>query len=488
MPANRFGDMDPEAFRREAHRLADWIADYLSSSSKFPVLAQVRPGDLRAKLPAEAPHTGESFDAIFNDVERIILPAVTHWNHPGFFAYFAITGSGPGILGEFLSAALNQQAMLWRTSPAATELEEVTLRWLRQLIRLPDDFEGVIYDTASISTLHALAAARERAVPGVREQGMAGRRALGGFRVYCSDQAHSSVDKSVILLGLGQASLRRVPSDESFRLRVDALRSAIDEDRKAGLTPMAVVATVGSTSTTSVDPLHDIAVICAEQGIWLHVDAAYAGVAAMVPGYEGLLDGAASADSLVVNPHKWLFTPFDASVMYCRHMDVLRAAFSLVPEYLKTRESTDVKNLMDTGIQLGRRFRALKLWMVMRYFGADGLRDRIGEHIRLARLFASWVDGSPRFERLAPVPFSVVCFRASPGRLESGPEIDALNERLLELVNNTGEIFLSHTRLNHSFALRLAVGNLHTTEQHVRRAWDLLEAGLIEALRLHSPG
>lgn len=485
MAADRFGDMDPEAFRREAHRLADWIADYLASPSRYPVLAQVRPGDVRRQLPEKAPTTGESFDAIFHDFERIILPAVTHWNHPGFFAYFAITGSGPGILGEFLSAALNQQAMLWRTSPAATELEQVTLGWLRRLLRLPDGFEGVIYDTASISTLHALAAARERAVPGVREHGLAGRRGLGQFRVYCSDQTHSSIDKSVILLGLGHASLRKIPSDDLFQMRVGALRAAIDEDRAAGITPLAVVATVGSTSTTSVDPLHEIAALCSEYGIWLHVDAAYAGVAALAPGHERLLEGATTADSLVVNPHKWLFTPFDASVLYCRHMDLLRAAFSLVPEYLRTTEAPEVTNLMDTGIQLGRRFRALKLWMVMRHFGAEGLGERIAEHMRLARLFASWIDASDRFERLAPVPFSVVCFRALPGSTALAPEIDSLNARLLEFVNRGGEIFLSHTRLDGKFAIRLAIGNLRTTEQHVRRAWNLLQDGLVEALRLH---
>jgi aromatic-L-amino-acid decarboxylase len=486
MPEDRFGDMDPEAFRREAHHLADWVANYLAGSSRYPVLAQVAPGDISGKLPQEAPVAGESFEAIFNDFEKIILPGITHWNHPGFFAYFAITASGPGILAEFLSAALNQQAMLWRTSPSATELEEVALRWLQRLIHLPDEFEGVIYDTASISTLHALAAARERAVPNVRELGMAGRPELPGCRVYCSDQAHSSIDKAVILLGLGQAGLRRIPSDGEFRMRIEDLRAAIDDDRRAGAVAMAVVATVGSTSTTSVDPLREIAAICTERDIWLHVDAAYAGVAAMVPGYEGILDGASRADSLVVNPHKWLFTPFDASVLYCRRMDLLRSAFSLVPEYLKTTEPSGVRNLMDTGIQLGRRFRALKLWMIMRHFGADGLRGRIGEHMRLARLFASWIDGSRRFERLAPVPFSVVCFRA---RSPLGDEAaDALNQRLLEAVNRSGEVFLSHTRLDSRFALRLAIGNLHTTEVHVRRAWDLLEHeldGLDEASCLH---
>jgi aromatic-L-amino-acid decarboxylase len=479
-----FGDMDPEAFRREAHRIADWIADYLRDPGRYPVLAQVRPGGVRESLPTEAPASGEPFDAIFADFERVILPAVTHWNHPGFFAYFAISGSGPGVLAEFLSAALNVQAMLWRTSPAATELEEVALGWLRTLLGLPESFEGVIYDTASISTLHALAAAREMAVPRVRAEGIAGRADVGRMRVYCSDQAHSSIDKAVILLGLGHDALRRVPSDAEFRLRPEALAAAIDEDRAAGLTPLAVVATVGTTSSTSVDPVGAIAAICERERLWLHVDAAYAGVAAMIPGYEWVLRDAERADSLVVNPHKWLFTPFDLSAFYCRRMDVVRSAFALTPEYLKTLESAPVRNLMDTGVQLGRRFRALKLWMVLRHFGAHGIRARLAEHIRLARLFASWIDASDTFERMAPAPFSVVCFRA---RATAGGESanERLNARLLEAVNATGEIFLSHTRLDGHFVLRLAVGNLHTTEAHVLRAWTLLqrEAASIRASR-----
>ena len=474
MSASAIGDMDPEAFRREAHRVADWIADYLADSSRYPVLAQVAPGDVRNQLPSEAPQTGESFDAIFADFEKIIMPGVTHWNHPGFFAYFAITGSAPGVLAEFLAAALNQQAMLWRTSPSATELEEVVLRWLQRLIHLPDAFEGVIYDTASISTLHALAAARERTVPDVRARGLAGRDDLGRFRIYCSDQTHSSIDKAVILLGLGHDALTKIPTDANFCMRTTALRDAIAADRAKGITPMAVVATVGSTSTTSVDPLREIAAICHEQGIWLHVDAAYAGVAAMVPGFEHLLDGVEDADSLVVNPHKWLFTPFDLSVLYCRHMDVIRGAFSLVPEYLRTSDPSGVRNLMDTGIQLGRRFRALKLWMVMRHFGADGLRARLAEHIRLARLFGSWIDSSDNFELMAPIPFSVVCFRWTPAFAQTDEAVDTANERLLDAVNRSGEIFISHTRLNHKFVIRLAVGNLHTTEVHVGRAWELI--------------
>ena len=477
MTADRaqLGDMDPEAFRREAHRVADWIADYLAQSGQYPVLSRVHPGDIASALPREAPPTGEPFDTIFSDFERVLLPGITHWNHPGFFAYFAITASAPGILAEFLCAGLNVQAMLWRTSPAATELEEVTLSWLRKLLGLPDSFEGVIYDTASISTLHALAAARERAVPSVRTEGLAGRGTLARMRVYCSDQTHSSIDKAVILLGLGQESLRKIPSDDEFRMRPGALAAAIAEDRANGWTALAVVATVGTTSSTSIDPVPQVAALCRRESIWLHVDAAYAGVAAMVPGYEWILRGTEQADSLVVNPHKWLFTPFDLSILYCRDMNLVRAAFALTPEYLKTVEAAPVRNLMDTGIQLGRRFRALKLWMVLRHFGADGLRARLAEHMRLARLFASWIDSTDQFERLAPVPFSVVCFRALP-REGTSADIDGFNERLLESVNATGEIFISHTKLDGRYSLRLAIGNLHTTEQHVSRAWALMQA------------
>ena len=467
----RLGDMDPQEFRREAHRLVDWVADYFSSVELYPVLARVQPGDIQNALPAEAPERGESFDQILSDFERVLMPGITHWNHPGFFAYFAITGSGPGVLADLLSSALNVQAMLWRTSPAATELEEVTLAWLRQLMRLPDNFEGVIYDTASISTLHALAAAREAAVPDIRTLGMAGRD-LARLRVYCSEHAHSSVDKAVILLGLGHESLRHIASDDEFRMKPDALSAAIKQDKKDGWLPIAAVATVGTTSTTSVDPVGDIAKICKREKIWLHVDAAYAGVAAMLPDYEWVLAGADKADSLVVNPHKWLFTPFDLSAFYSPRMDVVRQAFSLTPDYLKTVESAPVRNLMDTGIQLGRRFRALKLWMVLRHFGAEGLRERLAEHMRLAQLFAEWVDASTDFVRVAPVPFSVVCFRADAD--------DAFNERLLEAVNARGEVFLSHTRLQDRFVLRLAIGNLRTTEAHVARAWALLQEAALQ--------
>jgi aromatic-L-amino-acid decarboxylase len=465
------GDMDPEAFRREGHRIVDWLADYFATPERFPVLSRAAPGDLVRALPAQAPETGEPFDAIFRDFETRIVPGITHWNHPGFFAYFSITGSGPGVLAEMLSAGLNVQAMLWRTSPAATELEQVALGWLRQLMRLPDVFEGVIYDTASVSVLHALAAAREAVVPDVRTRGLTGR---GRVRVYLSAHTHSSADKSVILLGLGQDAITHVPGDERHAMRVDLLREAIAADRRDGVTPLAVIATVGTTSSTAIDPVAAIAELCEAERIWLHVDAAYAGVMAMVPEWQHHFAGMERADTVVVNPHKWLFTPFDCSVLYCRRMDVLRQAFSLVPEYLRTNEAAPVKNLMDTGIQLGRKFRALKLWAVLRYFGADGIRARLQAHIALARTFASWVDAAAGWERLAPVPFSVVCFRHRPPGIDDEGALERHNAAIMDAVNQSGDAFLSHTKLDGRFVLRLAIGNLRTEERHVRRAWELL--------------
>jgi aromatic-L-amino-acid decarboxylase len=472
--------MPPEEFRRQARVLVDWIASYLSSNDR-PVLSRVSPGDIREALPATPPETGTRFDEIFSDFETLLIPGITHWNHPGFFAYFAISGSAPGVLAEFLTAALNVQAMLWRTSPAATELEEVALGWLRQLLGLPDSFDGVIYDTASIASLHALAAAREVAIPDVRTKGLTGRSGLPRISVYVSEQAHSSIDKAAITLGFGQDALRRIPVDKQFRMRVDALRDAIGADRSTDRLPVAVVATVGTTSTTSVDPVAKIADVCHQESIWLHVDAAYAGTAAIVPEKASILQGCEQADSLVVNPHKWLFTPFDLSAFYCRRMDVVRATFALTPDYLATTE-TGVTNLMDTGVQLGRRFRALKLWAVLRYFGAAGIRSRLTEHMRLAQLFSGWVDDSDNFERLAPVPLSVVCFRARPATLAwTDTQLDALNARILDAVNASGEVFLSHTQLDGRFALRLAVGHIRTEEHHVRRAWELLNEAMIHA-------
>jgi aromatic-L-amino-acid decarboxylase len=475
------GDMSAANFRRYGHEIVDWIGDYLERIEERPVLAQVQPGDLTARLPPAPPEKGEAMAAILADVDRLIMPALTHWNHPSFFALFATSTSAPGIFGELLSAAFDVKAMLWRTSPAATELEEVALDWLRQMMGLPEEFEGIIYDTASVASFHAIAAARENLNRRVREDGMSGRGDLPLLRVYASEQAHSSIEKAVIALGLGQRSLVKIPTDTEFRMDPRALSSAVEEDernRDATL-PFCVVATVGSTSTTSIDPVPAVAEICEKHKLWLHVDAAYAGSAAIVPELRGIFDGTERADSLVTNPHKWLFTPFDLSAFYCRHMGVLRRAFSLVPEYLRTSEAETVRNGMDYGIQLGRRFRALKLWMVIRYFGHEGLAARVREHCRLARLFASWVDEARDWELLAPVPLSLVCFRARPPKAGETAEaraarLDALNEAIMEKVNATGQAYLSHTRLNNVLALRLAIGNLRTTEEHVRRIWQLL--------------
>lgn len=466
-------DMSPEEFRKWGHRFVDWVADYLAHHERYPVLSQVKPGDIRRKLPPHPPLNGEPMDQMLRDLDTIIVPGITHWNHPAFFAYFAVTGSGPGILGELLSAGFNVNGMLWRTSPAFTELEEHVLDWLRQMLGLPSDFKGIVYDTASTSTFHALAAARE-AITGwdVSEQGIAGPDAPR-LRMYTSSQAHSSVDKAAMAIGLGRRGIVKIPVDSEFRMDTLALEAAIKKDIAEGWRPFCVSATIGTTSTTSIDPVAQIAEICRRYGLWLHVDAAYAGAAGILPELRWILDGCELADSFVMNPHKWLFTPIDFSAFYCRRPDVLKRAFSLTPEYLKTAEGDSVTNYMDYGIQLGRRFRSLKFWMVVRYFGVEGLQSRIREHIRLGKLFASWVAADGRFEVAAPVLFSVVCFRLKAD--------DATNQKLMDRVNASGKIFISHTRLNDQLTLRFAVGNLRTTEDHVRMAWDLIGKEAAEA-------
>ncbi|HEY3028059.1 MAG TPA: pyridoxal-dependent decarboxylase [Pyrinomonadaceae bacterium] len=477
------GDMSAEEFRRYGHEIIDWIANYFDHIEELPVLAQIEPGELKAALPSSPPAQGEAMEAILADVDRLIVPALTHWSHPSFFAYFATSTSAPGIFGEMLSAAFDVKGMLWRTSPASTELEEVVLDWLRQMMGLDAGLTGFIYDTASVSSMHAIAAAREGVELRIREEGMSGRTDLPLLRVYASEQAHSSIEKAIITLGLGQRSLRKIPTDAEFRMDARSLAEAIEEDKRDGFLPFCVVATVGTTSTSSIDPVRAIVEICEEQTMWLHVDAAYAGSAAVVPELRHILDGCEGADSFVVNPHKWLFTPFDLSVLYCRHMDLLRRAFSLVPEYLRTPEQEKVRSGSDYGIQLGRRFRALKLWMIIRYFGHEGLAARIREHCRLARLFATWVDAAPDWELSAPVPFALVCFRACPkvdgeNNEERGRQLDALNEAIMHGVNGTGEAFLSHTKLNDKLVLRLSIGNIRTTEKQVRRVWELLNEQL----------
>lgn len=468
-----------EDFRTEAHRMVDWIADYLEGGVRqFPVLSKNLPGDLSRMLPSDMPSEPEDLQDIWRDFESTVLPGVTHWNHPGFMAYFGITGSGPGILGEMLSAALNVNGMLWRTCPAATELELVVLGWLRRGLNLPDDFFGFLCDTASISSLLALAAARENADVGVRERGLAGRDDLPPLLVYASDQAHSSIAKACLTLGLGLDGFRAIPHDADYRMDVAALRDAIGEDRRAGFRPLAVVATVGTTSTTSVDPVPEIAKVCSEEGMWLHVDAAYAGSAALCPEHRWCLEGSEHADSFVFNPHKWLFVPIDASALYTRRPEVFKRAFSLVPEYLTTPMTGEVVDLMDYGVQLGRRFRALKVWWVLRSYGLSGLQSHLRRHIEMAQRFSDWVDAQPFLERAAPAPFSVICFRAVPPGMEQGEALDGFNRRLMEEINASGEIYLSHTRLDDGIALRVAIGNVGTDSSDLERCRKLILKGL----------
>ena len=467
----------PQELRHALSEAAAWVASYLQHVGDRPVLATVSPGDIAATLPESPPEHGESLEVILKDVDRLILPGITHWNHPAFFAYFGISGSGPGIIGELISAALNVNAMLWRTSPAATELEQRTLRWVAEMLGLPTDWFGEITDTASASSLYALAAAREAAGLDIREHGMAGRDDLPPLAIYTSTQAHSSIDKAAIALGIGRHWTRHVETDAEFRMRPDLLEQAIKSDLAAGVKPLAVVATVGTTSSTSIDPVPALADICERYNVWLHVDAAYGGAAALVPSHRSVLAGCERADSFVTNPHKWLLTPIDCSLLYTRRPDDLKRAFSLVAEYLRTDEQ-DVVNLMDYGLSLGRRFRALKLWMVIRAYGRAGLAAIIDGHMREARWLAEQIDAAPDWERLAPVPFSTVCFRHLPAGDRNPNEHNA---SLIDAVNASGQAYLSHTKLNDRYAIRVAIGNQATTHEHVARVWELLQAAVEQA-------
>ncbi len=484
--SEKSGHLEADEFRRQAHRMVDWIAGYLDGDNRsHPVLSRSQPGEVAGRLPSAMPDAGEELDDVWQDFLDVIMPGVTHWNHPGFMAYFGITGSGPGILGELASAALNVNGMLWRTCPSATELELKVLEWLRDGVGLPDDLFGFLTDTASLSSMLALAAAREAAGLEIRARGMAARTDLPPLRVYASDQAHSSIAKACVTLGLGLDGFRAIPHDADYRMDVDALAAAIAEDQAAGIRGLAVVATVGTTSTTSVDPVPAIAELCAAERLWLHVDAAYAGSAALCPEFQWCLEGCEHADSLTFNPHKWLFVPIDCSALYTRHQTTFRQAFSLVPEYLETpsasiapSERERIVDLMDYGVQLGRRFRALKLWWVLRAFGREGICERIRGHVEMARGFVDWVDAHPEFERLAPAPFSVVCFRAHPEGVDDPDRLDQLNMALLERANESGDVFLSHTRLDDGISLRVAIGNLATSDRDIDRCRELLEEGL----------
>jgi aromatic-L-amino-acid decarboxylase len=462
--------MHPDEFRRHAHAAVDWMADYLRDVGGLPITPAVSPGDIRRQIPEAPPLDAEPFEALLDDFRQVIVPGMTHWNHPGWFAYFPCNNSPPSILAEMLSATLGAQGMSWATSPAATELEQVVMDWLRQMLALPPDFVGVIQDTASTATLVALLTARERATGG--RSGAEGLAAADApLAVYASREAHSSVDKGVKLAGYGLDRLRHIDTDESYAMRPDALAAALERDRAAGIRPACVVATVGTTSSTAIDPLRPIAELCRRAGAWLHVDAAYAGSAAIVPELRPLFDGMESADSIVFNPHKWLLTNFDCTAYFVRDPSALLSTFQATPEYLRTAYDADVVNYRDWGIQLGRRFRALKLWFVIRSYGVEGLRAMVRRHVALAHELAAWIAADPEYELLAPAPFGLVCFRwRPPGRTEQ--ELDALNARLLAAVNAGRERHLTHTRLGGKYTIRLVVGQRQTGREHVRAAWD----------------
>lgn len=452
--------------------MSAWIERYFAEPGRYRVFPEVRPGDIAAQLPSDAPEEGESFARIMDDFERIIVPGITHWNHPRFFAYFSTSAAPEAVAAEALAATLDVKVMLWRTAPSAAELESVVMRWLGRLLGVPEGWTGIIYDTASVGGFTALAAAREALNLGVREEGLSGRD-LPALRIYATAQTHSHIEKAAIALGIGMRNVVQVECDDDLRMDPRALEAAIARDRAAGMLPMAIVATIGTTSTTAIDPVPEIAQIARREKIWLHVDAAYAGVAAILPEFRWIVDGVDRADSLVVNPHKWFFIPMDCSVLFLRDEATVRRAFSLTPEYLTTTDG-DVSNYMDYGIQLGRRFRALKLWFVLRSMGAGKIRERLRRHIELAQDFAKWVDETPGWEVTAPHPLSLVCFRYHPKGVDDEAELERLNAAVLERVNATGEMFISHTKLGKRYVLRLAIGNLRTTRADIEAAWGIL--------------
>jgi aromatic-L-amino-acid decarboxylase len=480
----RHPSLRDDAFTSQAHELVDWIAQYLRDLERLPVRAQTRPGSIAAALAPHAPADPEPLDHILHDARETLLPGITHWQHPGFMAYFATTASTPGMLGEILGAALNVNGMLWATSPAATELEQVTMRWLAEMLGVPATWFGQLTDTASTSTLLALAAAREADVTlDVREAGLAGRD-LPSLRVYCSEFAHSSVDKAVMVLGLGHRNLVKIPVDDRFQMRADVLEAQIAQDRNTGARPLAIVATVGTTSVASVDPLAAIAQIAEREHVWLHVDAAYAGAVAIAPEYRWVFDGLEGADSLVVNPHKWLLTPVGCSALWVKREDALRNAFTLVPEYLRTNAANagEVFDYHDVGYQLGRPFRALKLWMVLRAYGVNGLIAVLREHCAIAQRFADSVRTTKDWTIAAPVRFSLACVRYEPPGC-SPDQADDINMQILETVNARGRVFLSHTRLQGRVVLRIAIGNARTEERHVGLAWQELQDAAAQRVR-----
>lgn len=465
--------MNNNEFRKQAHELVDWMADYFEKVEDYRVNPNVEPGEILAKLPGSAPNESEAFEEIFNDFKEIIMPGMTHWQSPHFMGYFPANSSYPSILGEMLTATLGAQCMSWLTSPAATELEERVMEWLRELIHLPNKFSGVIQSTASTSTLCALLMAREKASGfSINEQGFSDKTRL---TVYCSSETHSSIEKDVKIAGFGRQSLRNIAVDKAFAMQPQVLEQAIRRDIENGHQPAAVVATIGTTGSTAIDPLKAIGEICSKYNIFLHVDAAYAGTALLLPEMRWMNEGIEYADSFVFNPHKWMFTNFDCSAFYVHDEELLVRTFEILPEYLKTSEDERVKNYRDWGIPLGRRFRALKLWFVLRSFGAEGLRDKIRNHITLAQNLKKKLEQHSDFELLAPVPLNLLCFRYHPEHISDEERLNKLNERLLTQINKSGKLFLTHTKLKGKYTIRMVMGNTRIQQRHVDEAWELVQ-------------
>jgi aromatic-L-amino-acid decarboxylase len=479
------GDMPTTDMRAALHQMADIVADYLAGVEDYAVLPQVRPGELTDRLSGPPPEDPEPLEDILSDLRKDVIPNVTHWQSPNNLAYFSSTASGIGILGDLISSGLNSNAFIWRVSPVGAELEALTIGWLRQGLGLPDDFDGVYNDTASISTLSGLACARQQATGNASQAGL---RASAPLRIYGSPHAHSSIERAAMILGIGRDGFRAIAVDHQLAMEPTALRAAIAEDRAAGWLPAGIVATIGTTSTTAIDPVDAIADVARDEGLWLHVDAAYAGPTALIAQMRPYFAGWERADSIVVNPHKWMFTPFDCSLLLTRSMGTLRTALSLVPEYLRTYDGKDAgRDYSEYTPQLGRKARGIKMWMQLRYFGLSGLRARLKQHIDLAHELADWIEADPDAELLYPVPYGTVCFRMRPSRYagrEGEPAVaetlDRLNEAVMNRLNDSGEVFLSHTRIGGMLVLRAAIGNIRTERRHIEHAWQLLRSAARE--------
>lgn len=470
--------MDYSKFKEDEYLISNWVLRYFQSYEDNPVLSSIKPGEIKNCFDSQPPLEAKSIKELMEYFDNSLAKGITHWNHPGFMAYFNSTSSEAGILSEFLIAALNLNGMVWKTSPVVTELEDVVIGWLRKMIGLSDKFWGIIYDTASISTFHALVSAREQLNLQIRERGMAGRIDLPKLIIYCSEHAHSSVEKSAIASGIGQENVRKISSNYLFEMNHNELKKQIVDDIQMGYKPFCVIATVGTTSFASIDPVEKISEICKEFNLWLHIDAAYAGVAAILPEMKWITKGWEFADSIVINPHKWMFTPMDCSIYLTQKKNVLKNAFSLIPEYLRTQHDDEVDNLMDYGLQLGRRFRALKLWFVISNLGVSGIENKIREHIQWAKQLVEWIDNHKYLKSIAPVHFSTVCFQFLPSTDLSIDELNKKNQMLLDKINSSGKIFISHTKLNDLIVLRLTIGSYWQKKQHIELAKNVIDEAI----------